>query len=168
MAPKWYRPPASVLVTSEATAMMNRIIARVEQDPLYRKFIDAERPIPEPTSPDAISAAARQVAHTVGAAAIVTYTTSGSTSLRASRERPDVPIIGLTSAIGTARRLSLAWGVHCVHCADVTDFQSMVERAAEIAVRDGFAVAGQRLVITAGVPFGTPGATNVLRIAWVE
>jgi len=152
----------------EATSMMNRIIARVEQDPLYRKFIDAERPIPEPTSPDAISAAARQVAHTVGAAAIVTYTTSGSTSLRASRERPDVPIIGLTSAIGTARRLSLAWGVHCVHCADVTDFQSMVERAAEIAVRDGFAVAGQRLVITAGVPFGTPGATNVLRIAWVE
>ncbi|MBZ0325404.1 MAG: pyruvate kinase [Alphaproteobacteria bacterium] len=152
----------------ESTAMMSRIITRVEQDPLYRKFIDAEHPVPEPTSPDAISAAARQVAHTVAAAAIVTYTTSGSTSLRAARERPDVPIIGLTSAIGTARRLSLAWGVHCVHCADVTDFQSMVERAAEIAVRDGFAVPGQRLVITAGVPFGTPGATNVLRIAWVE
>lgn len=152
----------------ESVEMMSRIIIRVEHDSLYRTYIDAAHAEPEPTSPDAISAAARQVAHTLSAAAIVTYTTSGSTSLRAARERPDVPIIGLTSDRRTARRLALVWGVHSVHTKDVSNFQSMVEKAAHIANRDGFATSGQRLVITAGVPFGTPGSTNVLRIAWVD
>jgi len=151
----------------EAVMMMNRIIARVERDPLYRRILAAQRPEPEATAADAITAAAQQVAHTVSAAAIVTYTTSGSTALRAARERPEVPILCLTAKRETARRLSLLWGTHCIETEDVRTFSEMVDKACRIAFEAGIAKAGERLVVTAGVPFGTPGATNVLRIAWV-
>ncbi|HXV24253.1 MAG TPA: pyruvate kinase [Alphaproteobacteria bacterium] len=152
----------------ESVKMMNRIIARTERDPLYRKLIEALHPELEATAADAISAAAAQVAHTVSAAAIITYTTSGSTALRVARQRPEVPILCLTSQISTARRLALAWGAHCVETEDISSFGEMVGKACGIAHRDEFARPGQRVVVTAGVPFGTPGATNVLRIAWVE
>lgn len=152
----------------ETVAMMDRIAARTEADPLYRPLIHALHPEPEPTAPDAISAAAAQVAATIKAAAIVSYTTSGSTALRAARERPDVRILVLTSKIETARRLAVTWGAHCVHTADVRSFQEMVQKACRIARTEGIAAPGDKLAITAGVPFGTPGATNVLRIAWVE
>jgi pyruvate kinase len=151
----------------ESVSMMNRIIARVERDPLYHRLIGAQHPEPESTAPDAISAAAAQVAHTLSAAAIITYTTSGSTALRAARERPDVPILCLTAVRETARRLALVWGTHCVETSDVSSFSEMVEKACRIAREETLAEPGQRLVVTAGVPFGTPGATNVLRIAWV-
>ncbi len=151
----------------ESVSMMSRIIARVEQDPLYRRLMAAQHPEPEATAPDAISAAAAQVAHTLSAAAIITYTTSGSTALRAARERPEVPVLCLTAVRETARRLALVWGTHCVETSDVRSFSEMVEKACRIAREEGLAEPGQRLVITAGVPFGTPGATNVLRIAWV-
>ena len=152
----------------EAASMMNRIITRVEKDPLYARLIHAHHPEPEATTSDAITAASAQVAHTLSAAAIVTYTTSGSTTLRAARERPDVPILVLTERIKTARRLALCWGTHCVQTQDVQTFSEMVEKACRIALEQGLAVKGQRLVVTAGVPFGTPGSTNVLRIAWIE
>ena len=152
----------------EAVTMMNRVIEQVESDDLYRNLMDAEHLPPEATAADAISAAARQVAETLRAGAIVTYTGTGSTALRAARERPIVPILVLTPKLDTARRLAVVWGVHCVQTEDTTDFTDMVERAGRIALRDAFAAGGDRLVITAGVPFGTPGATNVLRIAWVE
>jgi pyruvate kinase len=152
----------------EAVAIMNRIIARVEHDDLYHTAMDLTRPAPEHTSSDAISAAARQVARTVDAVAIVSYTTSGATALRAARERPGVPILVMTSSQGTARRLALLWGAHCVHHADVKNFGDMVQKAVSAAHREDIAQPGQRVVITAGVPFGTPGATNILRIAWVD
>jgi pyruvate kinase len=148
--------------------MMDRIIRRVQADPIYFTGLKAEVAMPEHTSSDAISVAARQVAETVGAAAILSYTTSGATALRAARERPNVPVLALTSNLQTARKLAIAWGLHCVHARDVTNFTDMVHRATRTAHREGFAEKGERIVITAGVPFGTPGATNVLRIAWVE
>ncbi len=151
----------------EAVAIMSRIIERVERDTSYRAIMDAVHPNPEDTAPDAITAAAAQVASTIKAAAIVTYTTSGSTSLRASRERPTVPVLCLTESIETARRLAVAWGIHCVITEDVKNFADMVDKACEVALVEDFATSGQRVVVTAGVPFGTPGATNILRIAWV-
>lgn len=152
----------------EAVAMMNRIIERTERDGSYRAIIEALHPEIEPNAADAISEAAAQVATTVSAAAIVTYTTSGSTALRAGRRRPRAPILLLTSRLSTARRYVLLWGAHCVHTADVSSLDEMVEKATTIARQEKFATSGSKLVITAGVPFGTPGATNVLRIAWVE
>ncbi len=150
-----------------AVEIMDRVIGRVERDPRFRRVMDAEHPEPEATAADAITAAARQVATTISAKAIVTYTTSGSTTLRAARERPDVPILCLTPNLATARRLALTWGVHTVHTADVSSVEEMVEHAHLHAVEEGFAEPGDRLVTTAGMPFGTPGATNLLRISWV-
>ena len=152
----------------ESVRMMDRIIARVERDTIYEELRAAERHAPEATAADAITAAARQVADTVSAAAIVTFTTTGSTSLRCARERPAVPILGLTPRAATARRLTLAWGIHTVKTEDLTSFDEMVSKGVSVAQEEGFAANGDRLVITAGVPFGTPGATNILRIAWVE
>jgi pyruvate kinase len=152
----------------EAVAMMNRIACRVQQDPLYYPGLGGIRIEHEHTGSDAISAAACQVAGMVGAAAIVSYTTSGATALRAARERPAAPLVVLTSSLETARRLALLWGAHCVHTSDVENFGDMVEKAARIARREEIAQKGERIVVTAGVPFGTPGATNVLRIAWVD
>jgi len=151
----------------EAVAIMDRIIARVERDEGYRAIMSTAHPDPEKTAPDAITAAARQVAETIGAAAIVTYTTSGSTTLRAARERPVVPVLCLTESRATARRLVLAWGVHGVVTQDVRNFSDMVDKACRIARDEDLAQKGERLVVTAGVPFGTPGATNILHIAWV-
>jgi pyruvate kinase len=151
----------------EAVAIMDRIIAQVERDDLYRSYISAHEAEADPTAADAITAAAASVAHVMQAAAIVTYTTSGATALRAARERPDRPILGLMTDLRTARRLSLLWGVHCVFCKDCESLDEMVEQARAIAVAQGFAEPGNSLVITAGLPFGTPGATNLLRIAWV-
>jgi len=152
----------------ESVAIMDRIVARVERDPMFRPTIDAHHPEPTATAADAITAAARQVAHTLGAAAIVTYTTSGSTTLRASRERPDVPILCLTGNAGTARRVVLAWGVHATFSHDVDNVEAMVDYACDVALSMGFAKKGDPVVITAGMPFGTPGATNLLRIAWIH
>jgi pyruvate kinase len=151
----------------ESVEMMDRVARSVESDPQFRDAIDAGRTDPETTSADAITLAARQVAETLKAAAIVCYTASGSTGLRASRERPKVPILVLTPVVQTARRLALAWGVHCVETEDTTSFLDMVIRASRVAETEEFAKVGDRLVITAGVPFGTPGRTNILRIATV-
>lgn len=151
----------------EAVAIMDRIIASVERDDLYRSYVDAYQAQAERTSADAITFAAEQVAHTLQAAVIVTYTTSGATTLRAARERPDRPILGLITRMVTARKLALAWGVHPVHTADAQDLDEMVAKARQFARAEGFAQPGESIVITAGLPFGTPGATNLLRVAWV-
>jgi pyruvate kinase len=152
----------------EAVAMMNRIACRVQQDPLYVASLEASRLPHEHTNHDAISAAACQVAATIGAAAIVSFTSSGATALRAARERPGAPVLVLTPNLPVARRLALLWGAHCVHLADIRNFNDMVQKAVRTAHAEEIAAPGQRIVITAGVPFGTPGSTNVLRIAWVE
>jgi pyruvate kinase len=151
----------------EAVEMMDRIIKKVEHDPLYRRILDADHYDPESTAADAITAAARQVAHTINAAAIVTFTTTGSTALRAARERPNVPILCLTPRLNTARRMALCWGTHPVVTPEVRNFQEVVDQATDTAKREEFAGAGDKIVLTAGAPLGTPGATNVLRIAWI-
>ncbi|MDR3435333.1 pyruvate kinase [Telmatospirillum sp.] len=152
----------------DSVVMMNRIITQVESDEQYRLNLVASRQDPESTNNDAISAAARQVAHTVAAPAIVTYTTSGFTTMRAARERPDQPIISLTPDIEVARQLAIVWGAHSVVTERPRGFSEMVSKAQAIALRDGFAKAGDRIVITAGVPFGCQGNTNILRVASIE
>ena len=151
----------------DAVATMNRIAEEVEADELYRSMIDAQRAVPEASGADAIADAARQIADTLDLAAVVCWTSSGSTGLRMARERPRPPIVALSPTIATGRRLSVVWGVHCVITEDAHDQDDMVDRASRIAFREGFAKAGQRVIIVAGLPLGTPGATNMLRIAYV-
>ena len=152
----------------EAVSTMNRIAEEVERDQVYRAVINAQRAEPEATGADAIAVAARDVAETLDLKAIVAWTSSGSTGLRIARERPQPPILALTPKTETARRLALVWGVHAVITEDARDVDDMADRACKIANSEGFARAGQRVIIVAGVPFGTPGATNMVRIAFVQ
>lgn len=151
----------------EAAQVMDRIAASVESDPLYISILESQRNAPEETTADAIMAAVHQITHTIHARAVVCWTKSGSTGLRAARERPEAPVIVLTPLIETARRLALTWGLHCVTTEDAHDLDDVVDRAARIAFQEGFAKAGDRIVVTAGVPLGTPGSTNLLRVAFV-
>ena len=151
----------------EAVATMNRIAEEVEGDPLFRNILNAQRAEPEATGADAIADAARHIADTLDLAAVVCWTSSGSTGLRMARERPKPPIVALSPNIATGRRLAVVWGVHCVVTEDAHDQDDMVDRACRIAFKEGFAKAGQRVIVVAGVPLGTPGATNMLRIAYV-
>ncbi|HQT74079.1 MAG TPA: pyruvate kinase [Acidiphilium sp.] len=151
----------------EAVNMMDRIVARVERDDDWRRTIDAKRPDPEPHSADAIARAAEQVAHTIGARAIVAFTSSGASALRVARERPDCPVIGLTPSTITARRLAAVWGVHAVVAQDVGSMTEAVALSARVARQEGFAQPGEEIVVVAGVPFGQSGTTNALRVARV-
>jgi pyruvate kinase len=152
----------------EAVSTMNRIAEEVERDQVYRAVINGQRAAPEATGADAIAVAARDVAETLDLKAIVAWTSSGSTGLRIARERPQPPILALTPKVDTARRLALVWGVHAVITEDARDVDDMADRACKIANSEGFARVGQRVIIVAGVPFGTPGATNMVRIAFVQ
>ncbi|WP_135076487.1 pyruvate kinase [Terasakiella sp. SH-1] len=151
----------------EAVSMMARIITEVESDPLHRSLMEASRKGTESTKTDAISAAARQVAPTVNAKAVICYSTSGKTALRAARERPEAPVIALTYDTQIARALSLVWGVNAVVCPDATDMREMVQTALKVTSEKGLVETGDTVVITAGVPFGSAGTTNILRIAEV-
>lgn len=151
----------------QAVEMMDRIIRQVESDPHYRGVMDASHAPPEATVPDAIFYAVGQVAGLLRVAATVTYTSSGYSSLRAARERPAAPILGLTPDIRTARRLALVWGVHPVHSHDVKNIAEMVDKACETALYEEFAWPGDTIVIAAGMPFGVTGTTNLFRIAQI-
>ena len=152
----------------EAVTIMDRICSQTEQDEIYRRFIEAAKMEMDEDASDAITASAHHVAKNIRAACIVNYTTSGSTTLRTARQRPAVPILCLTQNLDVARRLALSYGVHAVHVTDVKDTGSAVKKASEVAKTLGLAKKGQRFVLTAGVPFNTPGSTNILRVAWVE
>ncbi|MCD1263047.1 pyruvate kinase [Shinella sp. AETb1-6] len=151
----------------EAVSTMASIASTVERDPHYPGIIYAQRSTPEATGADAISLAARQIAETLQLSAIVCYTSSGTTGLRAARERPEVPVLALSPVIETARRLSVVWGLHCVVTGDAEDLDDMVNRACRIVVAEEFGKPGDRIIISAGVPLRTPGATNMLRIAYI-
>jgi pyruvate kinase len=148
----------------EAVSIMDRVAQKVENDASYHRNLDSDTQTPEPTTSDAITAAARQVAETLSAKAIVSYTTSGATARRASRQRPLVPILVLTPKVTTARQLAIRWGLHCVVTEDAHNFRDMVEGACKACVDEGFGRDGDRVVITAGVPFGRAGRTNTLRV----
>jgi len=145
--------------------MMDRIIARTEADPYCREALDASHTQPAANIADAVGWAARSVASLLDVAAMVAYTSSGASALRMARERPRAPIIGITPSRATARRLTLVWGVSPVVSREVENGEEMTEIALKTAGELGFAAPGQTIVIAAGLPFGSPGSTNLLRIA---
>jgi pyruvate kinase len=148
----------------ESVSMMDRIAISVESDPVYAARVHFTQTVADPTTADALSEAAFDIAKTVSASAIICFTSSGSTARRIARERPSVPLLVLTPKVETARRLGLLWGVHAVRTQDVTSFEEMVAKAKRMAMRQGIAKGGDRVIVMAGVPFGTPGSTNVLHV----
>jgi len=151
----------------EAVTMMDRIIGQVEADPHYRALLEADHEQARSTVADAICAALRQTAHIVSAKATITYTSSGASAFRAARERPEAPILSLTPSARTAGELCVVWGVHSLLTSEAPDVVTMTDMACRAALQEGFAAAGDYVVIAAGVPFGHSGTTNLLRIAKV-
>ncbi len=158
---------ASGRYPEEAVKMMHRIIAEVEGDELYRITMDGQNPDPKPNAADAISDAMRRVAKFLPVAATVTYTSSGYSAFRVARERPASPLLGLTPSLHTARRLALVWGVHAAVSEQIHDVEEMVSGACRAVREHGFGHPGDTVIIVAGMPFGQPGTTNMLRIATV-
>lgn len=152
----------------EAVSTMNRIAEEVERDPLYPTIIAAQRPEPEPTGADTMAFATRTAAENLDLKAVVAWTASGATGLRISRERPRMPILALTPNVDAARRLSLAWGVHPLVTEDAHDVDDMAERACKHCFSEGFAGENDRIIVVAGVPFGSPGATNMMRLTFLK
>ncbi len=148
----------------ESVAMMNSIGEAVELDPMHGERIHFTVIRSDPTTADALAEAAKNIAATVDAAAIICFTSSGSTARRVARERPSVPLMVLTPRIDTARRIGLLWGTYAVHTRDVDSFEDMVAKAKRMALRHKIAKAGDRVILIAGVPFKTPGSTNVLHV----
>jgi pyruvate kinase len=148
----------------EAVAMMDSIAASVERDPSYQARIHFTQTRLEPTTADALAGSARQIASTISATAMLCYTSSGSTARRIARERPPVPLLAMSASLHTARRMGLLWGVYAVHTRDVASFEEMVEKAKRMALRHRLAEGGDRVIIMAGIPFGTAGSTNVLHV----
>ena len=151
----------------ETVEMMNRIILNTEGDQAYRMIIDALEPVIDPSIHHAVSEAAADVANKIGATSIVAFTSRGTTAYRIARKRPPLQILTATTDINVARRLALLWGAHSVRTDMTPEYDAMVERGVELAVQEGFAKRGDRIVIIFGVPFGTPGSTNNLRVVTV-
>ena len=158
---------ASGLYPREAVAMMNRIAETIEAEAIYPSILLSQRAAPEATGADAIAEATRDVADVLGIKVICAWTVSGATGLRIARERPASSVLALTPIVEMARRLAIVWGVHPVVTDDARDERDMADRACRHAFIEGFAQTGERVIIVAGVPFGTPGATNNMRIALI-
>ncbi|WP_243374629.1 pyruvate kinase [Microvirga solisilvae] len=152
----------------DAVATMSRIAEEVEQDQNYWSIMRTLNTEPEATGSDAIAAGAHQIADTLNLKSIAAWTFSGSTAFRIARERPNSTVIALTPSQDTARRLALVWGVHSIRTKDASDIDDMAFRACKFALREGYSDVGDRIIIVAGMPFGTPGATNMVRIAFVN
>jgi pyruvate kinase len=152
----------------DAVKTMNNVAVEVEKDPIHRKVLEAARTPARRGVSDAITVAAREIAETTNIKAICCFTHSGTTALLACRERPRVPIIALTPKLYIARRLTLAWGLHCVVTGEVERFKMAVVNAVRAARDSGFATSKDNIVVTAGVPFNVAGTTNIVRVAPVN
>lgn len=148
----------------EAVTIMHRIATQVENDPGYAARLNFANVRPDATTADALAQAAASIAQTVTVAGIIVLTGSGSTARRVARERPSVPMLVLTPSPKTARKVALLWGAYPVHTRDVGSFEEMIAKGKRMALRHGFGEAGSKLIVMAGVPFGTPGATNLLHV----
>ena len=152
----------------EAVATMDAVAREVESDPTYTEIIESSRQAVRKTVADGIVAAAREIAETTDIKAIACFSESGATANLVARERPRVPILALTPFERAARRMCLTWGTNCVLVPKVDRFKHAVLAAIRAATAEGYVVPTDRIVVTAGVPFNTPGSTNILRVAPCE
>ena len=148
----------------EAVTIMDRIATQVEADPGYAARVHFIETPADATTADALAQSAAKIAETVTTAGIIVFTFTGSTARRVARERPGVPMLVLTPSLKTARRVALLWGAHAVTTRDIGSFEEMIAKGKRMALRQGFGGAGAKLIALAGVPFGTPGATNLLHV----
>lgn len=148
----------------EAVTIMDRIAQQVEGDTTYTQRIHLAETPAESTTADALSLSCARIADTMPIEGVIVFTGSGISARRVARERPKAPMLVLTPSVATARRLALLWGAHTVSTRDIGSFEEMIAKGKRMALRHGFGGAGSRLITLAGVPFGTPGSTNLLHV----
>lgn len=148
----------------EAVKMMARIAERTEQALDYDRLLQKRGNNLPRTITDAISHATCTTAHDLGAAAIITSTKSGFTARMVSKYRPRAPIIAVTPSERVCRKLSLVWGVQPLLAPRFESTDEMMKEAVEAALAKGLIKCGDLVVITAGVPVGVPGTTNLLKV----
>ena len=152
-----------------AVAMMDRIIKQTENDSNYAEIMNAIQIQTKRTLADTITESARKASITLQAAAIVTFTMSGSTAVRAARKRPPAPILAITPTAQLARTLAIVWGIHAIEVEEIMkDYHDIEAAAIRCAKEAGFADKGDILVITAGIPIATSGNTNIMRLLRIE
>ena len=149
----------------EAVEMMRRVAENVETSEEFLARLEALKPRSATTTRDAIARAACEIAETVSATAIMVFTASGASAWRVARSRPSLPVVALTPEPRVRHGLALAFGVRTELADVVQSSDEMVRVATERARRYGLGTTGDRIVITAGVPFGVEGTTNLV---WVE
>lgn len=152
----------------EAVSIMHRIAGQVERDPGYRQQVSFAEILPDRTTADALAHSCASIAESLPIAGVIVFTGSGSTARRVARERPAAPMLVLTPAQKTARRMALLWGAHAVTTKDIGSFEEMIAKGKRMALRHGFGSAGSKLIALAGVPFGTPGSTNLLHVVTLQ
>ena len=147
---------------------VDKIAIETEKDPLYFQNLETSRSVSKEGVSNAITVAAREVADNINVKVICCFTHGGTTAELASRERPRAPIIALTPYTETARKLTLFWGLHCVVTTPVDRFKKAVMNAVKAAKLFDFASGKDLIIVIAGVPFNTPGSTNILRVVSLE
>ncbi|KWV91181.1 pyruvate kinase [Erythrobacter sp. YT30] len=148
----------------ESVRMMDKIAIQVEREEGYKERIRFLDTPPDATTSDALAHSCMTISETVPISAITIFTASGSTARRVARERPTTPVLVLTPSMRTARRVALLWGTHAVATKDIGSFEEMIAKGKRMALRHRFGEAGSKQIVLAGVPFGTPGATNLLHV----
>ena len=152
----------------ETVKMMNKIAINIEKDSNYNDILSSQLEDTPDTTPDAIAVAAKTLADELSAPIIVCYTESGSTGIKVSRVRPSQTILTITPVVQTARKLSLAWGVLCFLQKDESDLEHMIQLTKKTVKKSGLAIAGDKVVITAGLPLKVQGTTNLIRVTTVK
>ncbi len=148
----------------EAVETMNRIALKAESAINYEKILSERSLSVKPSNPDAISHATCQVALDIKAKAIITFTFSGSTARMVSRYRPPVPIIAASTQDSTVKKLALSWGVYPFKTEELENTDDMIEKSRKVALATGLVEKGDKIIITAGIPFKIPGTTNLLKV----
>ncbi len=150
----------------EAVEIMSRIICRTESDALHRQYIDTVAANMKASGTDAIGTAIRSITAMMPVCATVAFTASGSTALRIAHQRPQSRILCLTPSPAVAGRLTVAWGLRPRVSTETGTVEEMVAAAVKGCRAEGMVREGEAVIVTAGVPFGTPGTTNLLRLVW--
>jgi pyruvate kinase len=147
----------------EAVRYMQRIASESEDSIRKKGFLDPPHQ-PEPTSPEILADAAYHAARDSKAAAIVVFTSTGSSARLVSRYRPPVSIFAVTPHDTTARQLAVNYGVTPILAPDVFDTDEMLALMDRLVVQNGLLKIGELVVFVAGQPVGRPGTTNLMKL----
>ncbi|MDO5028246.1 MAG: pyruvate kinase [Bacillota bacterium] len=151
----------------EAVKMMTSIAQRIEESLDYDKMLDESVSLLENTTTNSISKSACVVARDLEAAAIVAATTSGSTARALSKYRPKTKILAVTPDEKTVRKMALSWGVDPLLVPDFTSTDELISGSLDLLVENGKLNQGDLTIVTAGIPLGLAGSTNLLKVQTV-